>query len=74
MVRSDDGRVNIGWQDIAKVFIAMVMAASVPTVVAMIVMYGDVREIKLSLHYQGDELQRLDKRLTRVETKGGIEQ
>jgi len=35
----------------------------------MIVMYGDVREIKSNMRYQGEEIGRHDQRLTRLETK-----
>lgn len=69
MVRGEDGKINIGLPDIAKVFVSMVTAASIPTAVAMIVMYGDVREIKSNMRYQGEEIGRHDQRLTRLETK-----
>jgi hypothetical protein len=69
MARGDDGRINIGWRELAGAFVSMLTAASVPVAIAMVVMYGDVREIKSNIKYQGQEIGRLDQRLIRIETE-----
>lgn len=52
----------------------MLMAATIPVVTAMVIMYGDVREIRSEMRYHGDELDRHDRRITVIENRDRIEQ
>lgn len=80
MVRGDDGKLHIGWKELAGLFLGAVAAATVPVATAMIVMYGDVREIKtnISTLKENDKEQHVtlrdhDQRLGKLE-RGRVEQ
>lgn len=74
MTRDQNGRLALSWREIGSAFFAMLAAATIPVSAAMVVMYGDVREIKSNLKYHGDELERHDRRITVIENRDRIEQ
>ena len=46
---SETGKLNVGWKEVAGLFLGAVAAATVPVATATVVMYGDVREIKTNI-------------------------
>lgn len=76
----ETGKLNFQWKDLAGVFTAMLVAATVPVVGAMVVMYGDVREIKTNIgtlkdndHDQRVTLRDHDQRISKLE-QSSVEQ
>lgn len=57
MVRDETtGKLNFQWKDLAVLFMGVTVAATIPVAGAMVVMYGDVREIKTSISTQKETL------------------
>lgn len=58
---------SIHWKDLAKMFVGMVVAATIPVTGAMLRMWGDMIEIKAGVTSHGETLRDHGQRISTIE-------